>query len=126
DPRVTLDERLLSEVVGNLLSNALKYSAPGSHVQFDVVASEALCRFSIEDQGIGIPEAELPQLFESFFRASNVDQIKGSGLGLAVVKKALDVQGGTITVTSKLGIGTQFVVQVPRNLALSGSIRSEA
>jgi signal transduction histidine kinase len=125
DPRVTLDERLLSEVVGNLLSNALKYSAPGSKVQFDVVASEERCRFSIEDQGIGIPEDELPRLFESFFRASNVDQIKGSGLGLAVVRKALDVQGGTITVTSKLGIGTRFVVQVPRNLALSAS-RSEA
>jgi signal transduction histidine kinase len=112
--------------VGNLLSNALKYSAPGSQVQFDVVASEERCRFSIEDQGIGIPEHELPRLFESFFRASNVDQIKGSGLGLAVVRKALDVQGGTITVTSKLGIGTQFVVQVPRNLAISASLRSEA
>ena len=103
-----------------------KYSAPGSKVSFSVVASSELCLLSIEDQGIGIPEGELPQLFENFFRASNVDQIEGSGLGLAVVKKALDVQGGTITVTSKLGIGTQFVVQVPRNLALSGSIRSEA
>jgi signal transduction histidine kinase len=126
DPRVTLDERLLSEVVGNLLSNALKYSEPGSQVQFSVVASDELCRFSIEDQGIGIPEHELPRLFESFFRAGNVDQIKGSGLGLAVVKKALDVQGGTITVTSKLGIGTRFVVQVPRNLNVSASLGSEA
>jgi signal transduction histidine kinase len=80
-----------------------------------VVASKELCRFSIEDQGIGIPEADLPQLFENFFRASNVDQIEGSGLGLAVVKKALDVQGGTITVKSKLGQGTQFLVQVPSN-----------
>ena len=119
DPRVTLDERLLSEVVGNLLSNALKYSAPGSQVSFSVVAQRELCRFSIEDQGIGIPDADLPQLFENFFRASNVDQIEGSGLGLAVVKKALDVQGGTITVKSKLGQGTQFVVQVPRNLPLA-------
>ena len=119
DPRVTLDERLLSEVVGNLLSNALKYSPPGSQIQFSVVAGDEHCRFVVKDQGIGIPADDVPRLFESFFRASNADQIKGSGLGLAVVKKALDVQQGTIEVESKLGHGSQFVVQVPRDLAIS-------
>ena len=126
DPQVSLDERLLSEVVGNLLSNALKYSAPGSQVRFSVVASEHCCRFSVEDEGIGIPAEDLPRLFESFFRAKNADQIKGSGLGLAVVRKALDVQRGTITVESKLGRGTQFVVQVPRELQCSSPCRSES
>ena len=121
DPRVTLDERLLSEVVGNLLSNALKYSPPGSQVHFDVVASDEQCRFSVRDHGIGIPEADVPRLFESFFRASNANQIKGSGLGLAVVKKALDVQHGWIEVESKLGRGTRFVVHVPRDLPRSSS-----
>jgi len=121
DPRVTLDERLLSEVVGNLLSNALKYSPPGSQVHFDVVANDELCRFAVRDQGIGIPEADIPRLFHSFFRASNADQIKGSGLGLAVVKKALDVQNGTIEVQSQLGRGTKFVVHVPRDLSVSRS-----
>ena len=121
DPRVTLDERLLSEVVGNLLSNALKYSPPGSQVQFDVVASDDQCRFSVKDQGIGIPEADLPRLFDSFFRAGNADQIKGSGLGLAVVKKALDVQQGTIEVESRLGRGSKFVVHVPRDLPRTSS-----
>jgi signal transduction histidine kinase len=119
DPRVTLDERLLSEVVGNLLSNALKYSPPGSQVHFDVIASDEQCRFSVKDQGIGIPEADIPRLFESFFRAGNADQIKGSGLGLAVVKKALDVQNGLIEVESELGRGSRFVVRVPRDLPIS-------
>jgi signal transduction histidine kinase len=121
DPRVTLDERLLSEVVGNLLSNALKYSPPGSQVHFDVVANDEQCRFEVRDQGIGIPEADIPRLFQSFFRASNADQIKGSGLGLAVVKKALDVQNGKIEVQSRLGHGTKFVVYVPRDLSVSRS-----
>ncbi|MEI9947955.1 MAG: DAHL domain-containing protein [Pseudomonadota bacterium] len=118
NPRVTLDERLLSEVVGNLLSNALKYSPPGSQVHFDVTASDEQCRFVVKDQGIGIPEADIPRLFQSFFRASNADQIKGSGLGLAVVKKALDVQNGTVEVQSELGRGTKFVVHVPRDLSV--------
>ena len=122
---VTLDERLLSEVVGNLLSNALKYSPPGSQVHFDVVANDEQCRFAVRDQGIGIPEADIPRLFQSFFRASNADQIKGSGLGLAVVKKALDVQNGTIEVQSQLGRGTKFVVRVPRDLSVSRSSSME-
>ena len=119
DPEVALDERLLSEVVGNLLSNALKYSAPGSQVDFDVVASDEHCRFTVQDQGVGIPEADVPRVFDSFFRGSNADQIKGSGLGLAVVKKALDVQNGTVEVESRLGLGSKFVVLVPRDLPIS-------
>src|SRR6478735_4444508 len=125
DPNVTLDERLLSEVVGNLLSNALKYSPQGSQVDFDVLVSDEQCRFTVGDRGIGIPEADTPRLFESFFRASNADQIKGSGLGLAVVKKAVEVQNGTVEVQSRLGQGTKFVVLVPRELPISRSSSSE-
>ena len=125
DPRVTLDERLLSEVVGNLLGNALKYSPPGSDVNFDVHTTDDTCRISVRDQGIGIPPGEQSRLFESFFRASNADQIKGSGLGLAVVKKALDVQNGTIEVESQLGRGSKFTVYIPRNLTAPRSSSSE-
>ena len=121
DPQVTLDERLLSEVVGNLLSNALKYSPPGSQVDFDVLAGDEQCRFTVEDRGIGIPECDIPRLFESFFRASNADQIKGSGLGLAVVRKALDVQNGSVEVESRPGRGTKFVVHVPRDSRISSA-----
>jgi len=119
EPIVSLDERLLSEVVGNLLSNALKYSPAGSEVDFDVVVSDEQCRFSVGDQGIGIPEEDVSRLFESFFRASNADQIKGSGLGLAVVKKAVEVQNGTVEVETRLGHGTKFVVRIPREKSSS-------
>lgn len=125
DPSVTLDERLLSEVVGNLLGNALKYSPPGSEVSFDVVSSDDTCSFTVRDRGIGIPADEVPRLFESFYRGSNADQIRGSGLGLAVVKKALEVQNGTIEVESQLGRGTKFVARIPRNLPISCASSSE-
>lgn len=125
NPRVTVDEQLLGEIISNLLSNALKYSPADSEVNFDVQASDDSYRFSVRDQGIGIPEAELPRLFESFFRANNADQIKGSGLGLAVVKKALEVQNGTIEVESELGHGAKFVVQIPRSSAGRRSSSSE-
>jgi len=126
DPQVTLDERLLSEVVGNLLSNALKYSPTGSQVDFDVDANDEQCKFAVEDRGIGIPEADIPRLFVSFFRAGNANQIKGSGLGLAVVQKALDVQNGTIEVQSRLGQGTKFVVLVPRDLGPLAASKSSS
>jgi signal transduction histidine kinase len=89
------------------------------------VANDERCRFTVQDQGLGIPEADIPRLFESFFRASNADQIKGSGLGLTVVKKALDVQNGTIEVQSRLGQGSRFVVLVPRDLSTSRSSNAE-
>ena len=66
--------------------------------------------FEIENQGIGIPEEEIPHLFDSFHRASNVGDIQGTGLGLAIVKKAVDLHGGSITVHSRTGGPTRFVV----------------
>jgi signal transduction histidine kinase len=116
DPDATLDERLLQHVLGNLLGNALKYSPPGSEVRFDVRTSGDECQFFVKDAGIGIPEADLPRLFMSFSRASNAANVPGTGLGLAVVKKALDVQQGTIKVESELGRGTLFQVTIPRRL----------
>jgi signal transduction histidine kinase len=116
DPDVTMDERLLQHVLGNLLGNAMKYSAHGSEVRFDVRTSGDECQFAVNDAGIGIPAADLPKLFMSFSRGSNAENIPGSGLGLAVVKKALDVQHGSISVKSELGRGTAFLVKIPRRL----------
>jgi len=67
----------------------------------------------VEDEGIGIPEDELPHLFESFHRASNVGTIQGTGLGLAIVRNAVDIHGGTIDVRSSAGSGTAFTVRLP-------------
>ncbi len=67
----------------------------------------------IQDCGIGIPAEDLPRLFESFHRASNVGTIPGTGLGLAIVKKCVDLHGGQITVNSIVGEGTTFTVTLP-------------
>jgi signal transduction histidine kinase len=67
----------------------------------------------VADEGIGIPEEELPHLFESFHRASNVGTIQGTGLGLAIVRNAVDIHGGTIDVQSGAGSGTCFTVRLP-------------
>jgi signal transduction histidine kinase len=116
DPDVTLDERLLQHVLGNLLGNAVKYSSPGSDVHFDVRTNGEECQFAVKDEGIGIPAADLPRLFMSFSRGSNTENVPGTGLGLAVVKKALDVQEGSIRVESELGRGTAFFVTIPRRV----------
>jgi PAS domain S-box-containing protein len=106
------DEKLLHHIFGNLLSNALKYSPNGCEVAFRVVSDGAHTVFEVADHGIGIPQDEIPHLFESFHRASNVGDIQGTGLGLAIVKNAVDLHGGTISVTSTPGVGTTFTVRL--------------
>jgi len=110
-----LDERLIRQSLTNLLSNAIKYSPQESTVRFDLECRESVAVFSIQDKGIGIPAEDLPKLFESFHRASNVGTIPGTGLGLAIVKKCVDLHGGQITVDSVLSVGTTFVVTLPLN-----------
>ena len=110
-----LDERLIRQSLTNLLSNAIKYSPQESTVRFDLECRESVAVFSIQDKGIGIPAEDLPKLFESFHRASNVGTIPGTGLGLAIVKKCVDLHGGQITVDSVLGVGTTFIVTLPLN-----------
>ncbi len=110
-----LDEKLLGHIFMNLFSNAIKYSPQGSTVQFDLICNQESAVFRIQDSGIGIPQQDLPQLFESFGRASNVGTIPGTGLGLAIVKKCVDLHGGKITVESEVGVGTTFTVTLPLN-----------
>lgn len=110
-----LDEKLLRHILSNLLSNAIKYSPQGGTVGFDLVCNQEAAIFQVRDEGIGIPEAEQAQLFNSFHRASNVGTISGTGLGLAIVKKSVDLHNGEITVKSEVGVGTTFVVVLPLN-----------
>jgi PAS domain S-box-containing protein len=107
------DEKLLRHIFGNLLSNAVKYSPLGGLVLFKVRDDEKMVVLEVADEGIGIPEEELPHLFESFHRASNVGTIQGTGLGLAIVRNAVDIHGGTIAVQSSAGNGTCFTVRLP-------------
>ena len=108
-----MDEKLLEHILSNLLSNAIKYSPTGSTVKFTLTCQQGRAIFEIQDQGIGIPPEDLPRLFESFYRATNVGNIQGTGLGLAIVKKCVDIHNGEITVTSKVGVGTTFTVTLP-------------
>ncbi|MBD2774667.1 PAS domain S-box protein [Iningainema tapete] len=108
-----MDEKLLGHILSNLLSNAIKYSPTGSTVKFTLNLEQEQAVFEIQDQGIGIPEEDIPLLFESFYRATNVGNIPGTGLGLAIVKNCVDIHNGKITVTSKVGVGTKFSVILP-------------
>lgn len=107
------DDKLLRHVFGNLLSNAIKYSPGGGTVRLAIRTGPTHVEFTVSDQGIGIPRAELDHVFSSFHRASNVGNIKGTGLGLAIVKNAVELHGGTIAVSSEPGAGTCFTVRLP-------------
>ncbi|AFY35615.1 PAS domain S-box protein [Calothrix sp. PCC 7507] len=108
-----MDNKLLEHILCNLLSNAIKYSPANSTIEFTLGCQHGQAIFQIRDQGIGIPEQDLPDIFESFHRAQNVGNILGTGLGLAIVKNCVDIHQGEIFVTSQLGIGTTFTVTLP-------------
>lgn len=106
------DPKLLRHIFSNLLSNAVKYSPQGGTVLFRVSRVDSQTIFEVVDQGIGIPTEEIPYLFQSFHRASNVGDIQGTGLGLAIVKNSVDLHGGTIEVSSVPGQGSRFTVKI--------------
>ncbi len=112
---VNMDEKLLRHVLGNLLSNAIKYSPSGGRVELHVQLGDRHAGFSIKDEGIGIPLEDQPRLFESFHRARNVGNIAGTGLGMAIVRKSVDLQGGQISFDSATGRGSRFTVSIPLN-----------
>lgn len=108
---VLLDEKLITQVLMNLLSNAFKFSStnPILRVDFNV---EFLV-LSVTDHGIGIPAKDLPHLFETFFRAGNAGAIQGTGLGLFITKQSVELHGGTVHVQSEENAGTTFTVTLP-------------
>jgi PAS domain S-box-containing protein len=111
---VTLDRRILQLILTNLVENAIKYSPQPGNVDVNVVCQPAQITFQIKDQGIGIAPQDLQQLFQPFYRGKNVDHISGHGLGLAVVKKLVEMMNGEINVTSQLGRGTEFIISLPQ------------
>jgi PAS domain S-box-containing protein len=109
------DALRLEQVFLNLLSNAAKYSAAPTPITVVVRGGQDTVCVDIADQGIGIPAADLPRLFQRFYRAANVvdQRISGMGIGLYVVKEIVDLHGGTITVASSEGQGSTFSVCLP-------------
>ena len=113
---VNLDRTTLWHILNNLLSNALKYSPAGATV--DLIISDRQDKLDVIvievcDRGIGIPPESQKHLFESFYRASNVSSFPGTGLGLTIVKKSVDLYQGTISVDSQVGRGTNIVIELP-------------
>ena len=107
------DSKLLHHVFTNLISNAVKYSPKGTDVIVSVGQVNKHIEISVSDCGVGIPSDELPNLFECFFRASTSVGISGTGIGLHLVKKIIDLHSGTIEVESEVGVGSKFIVYLP-------------
>ena len=106
------DEGLLRHIFTNLVSNAVKYSHAGSQVRLSVkrVANDAV--FEVRDQGIGIPVEDQPRIFEAFHRGQNVGDVPGTGLGMVIVKRCVDLHEGSIELESAPGRGTTFTVRL--------------
>jgi PAS domain S-box-containing protein len=111
---VLLDERLLRPILNNLLTNASKYSHPGSPVDLTLEVTADHVQFAVRDRGFGIPPEDLPNLFEPFRRGSNVQHLPGTGLGLAIVRRCVRLHGGQLDLSSEPNLGTTVTVRFPR------------
>ncbi|GGD67429.1 sensor histidine kinase [Paenibacillus nasutitermitis] len=113
--RITADEDLLSQVWMNLLSNSIKFTPNGGTISIEAGKRDGRAEVRISDNGIGIDQADIPFIFDRFFKGdkSRNRQISGSGLGLSIVKRIIDMHGGEIGVTSTLGSGTTITVMLP-------------
>ncbi len=113
-PEVKGDPEMVEQMLENLISNAIKYTPEGGRVGMTFwPGTGSTLRMVISDNGIGIPKGEKGRLFTEFFRASNVQDVIGTGLGLATVKQIIDQHGGQIQVESEEGLGTTFIVHLP-------------
>jgi PAS domain S-box-containing protein len=109
-----VDRKMLRHIMTNLISNAIKFSPEGSSVDVSCENKKNELAFTIQDTGIGISEADQKHLFERFFRAENASNIQGTGLGLHIISRYLDLVNGHIELASKLNKGSTFIVHIPQ------------
>ncbi|MEM8611924.1 MAG: ATP-binding protein [Cyanobacteria bacterium P01_H01_bin.105] len=109
------DQGVLRLVIDNLLSNAIKFSPDGGRIEIHLLGNDTSITLSIKDFGIGIPETEQPNLFQSFSRASNASHIQGIGLGLSIIKACIDLHEGTLNLESQEGRGTTISFKLPKH-----------
>ncbi|MEW6495266.1 MAG: PAS domain S-box protein [Cyanobacteriota bacterium] len=113
EQQISVDEKIIRCILTHLLSNAIKYSPQGGEIALVLSGVGEEIQVQVRDRGIGIPLSDQPHLFEAFYRGENIDSISGSGLGLTVVKKYVELHRGRITFTSEVGMGTTFTVTIP-------------
>jgi signal transduction histidine kinase len=110
---MTLDKKMIRQALANLLSNAVKYSPEGKRVTVSGFCENGNLVIEVKDNGVGIPEKELPQIFDRYYRASTSAGVPGSGLGLSLVRQLVALHHGTVDLRSKVGIGTVIAVSLP-------------
>jgi len=111
---INIDSKLFMHSISNLVSNAFKYSEGSPAPEMMINFTEKKVKISVIDHGMGIPEDDLKHLFEPFFRASNVTKLEGTGLGIAISREYIELNGGTLDVKSVLNKGTEFTVSLSK------------
>jgi len=123
---INADAHMLRMAIENLVSNAIKYTPDGGKIKVSVVATRLNVKIAIQDSGVGISPEDFPKLFQQFSRVPNEMgfQVSGTGVGLYLAKHLVELHGGKISVASKLGEGSVFVISLPRlNIGLTGTKR---
>lgn len=108
-----LDEKLLRSILGNLLSNSIKYSSQDSSIYLYLIFHSDNIELKVKDKGVGISDEDMRDIFEPFYRGQNVRHLTGTGLGLVVVKKCVDLHSGIINITSEVNQGTTVQIRIP-------------
>ncbi len=124
-PSLLGNKRWLQRAVENLIANALKYTPAGGKVEvktrLSLQGGDRRIEIAVQDNGIGIPGADISMIFEPFYRGRNTKNQKGNGLGLSLVKQVVDLHGGKIEVRSELGKGSLFSIIIPVSSAPTGN-----
>jgi signal transduction histidine kinase len=117
-PRILVDPERMAQVLGNIASNALRYTPQGGLIDLSANAANNLVHLRVRDNGSGITPEDLPFVFHRFYRGSKSRQQNGeAGLGLTIAKSLVEVQGGVISVESEPGAGTTFTIRFPKTSA---------
>jgi signal transduction histidine kinase len=111
--KIIADKRLLKNILINLISNAIKFSGENEPIELSITVQNGRTTITVKDQGIGISEEDQEHLFNSFFRGSNAANIQGTGMGLHIVKRYIDLMEGTVHLQSRLGSGTTIKISFP-------------
>jgi len=117
---ITADKDRIEQVIINIISNSVKYCPDGGKIAISTKNLGKTVRITIKDNGIGIPDEDLGHLFERFYRVekSRTSETGGTGLGLAIAKELVNAHGGTIRIKSKLGEGTEVIIELPKKTEL--------